>query len=304
MLKQLSERVYVCEGGVNIAVIVAPEKRLILVDSGLDSGTARKALRPLLEQGYSLTAIINSHSHADHIGGNADLVKRTGCQVWAPPRERLYILWPELEPLGLFGAAPPPSMQVKFLQAQPTPEVHELPAAPCRFTLEGVELESIALPGHALEQVGIAIDGLLVVADGLFMPEIIERHPIMFLVNVADYLESLERIGARGERYVLPGHGPLVDRQAVEEDPLPAILAANRAAVARIQEAMLAALVEEPLTSEELLCQVVERLGKNLASEPQYFLDRAAVAAHTSYLLRQSRIEVQYHAGRRILKRA
>lgn len=303
-LQQLTERVHIYRGGVNFAIIVAPEKRLILVDSGLDSSSPRKALRPFLESGHTLAAIINTHSHADHIGGNADLVKRTGCQVWAPARERPFILWPELEPMGLNGGAwPPPTLQVKFLQAQPTPAVNELPEAPCRFALEGVELDLVPVPGHAFDQVAVAVDGVLLAADGLFMPEMIAKHPIIFLVNVAEYLRSLERISERTERYILPGHGELIDRAPGEEDPLPAILAENRASLARLHDVILGAL-EEPLTGEALLYQVAAGLGKTLESDPQFCLDRAAVSAHVTYLLQEGRLTMQFVAGRRLLARA
>lgn len=298
---QLSERVHICRGGVNFAILVGTEQRLILVDSGLDSGAARKALKPFLDGGYLLSAIINTHSHADHIGGNADLVKRTGCDVWAPARERPFILWPELEPLGLHGGAwPPPALQVKFLQAQPTAAVLELPPAPATFQLAGVTMQLIPVPGHALDQVAIALDDVLIAADGLFKPEVIEKHPIIFVVNVAEYLSSLDRIAGRAERYVLPGHGELVDRQAGEGDPLPDILAANRAAIGRLQEAVLQALAQ-PRTAEELLYQVVASVGQQLDSDPQYFLDRAAVSAHVSYLLHCNRISTVFREGRRLL---
>ncbi|MDF2629164.1 MAG: beta-lactamase domain protein [Symbiobacteriaceae bacterium] len=299
-LQQLTERVYVYRGGVNMALIEAPDKRVILIDSGLDSGNARKALRPFFEKGCTLAAIINTHSHADHIGGNADLVKRTGCQVWAPARERPWILWPELEPTGLYGAAPPPALQVKFLQAQPTPEVQVLPPAPCRVTIAGVDLELIPTPGHALEQVAVAVDGVLVAADGLFMPEVIEKHPVIFMVNVADYLASLDRLEVRTERFVLPGHGDLIDRQT-GEDPLPAILAANRANMEQMQVAVLAATAE-PCPLEDVLYQVLAGLGKQAQSEAQYFLDRAAVSAHISRLMGTGKLSVEFRNGRRLLK--
>lgn len=302
-LIQLTEHVHVYRGGVNFAILVGTEKRLILVDSGLDSGGARKALKPFLESGHTLAAIINTHSHADHIGGNADLVKRTGCQVWAPAKERPFILWPELEPLGLHGGAwPTPGLQVKFLQAQPTPEVLQLPSAPGTFHLAGVTMELIPVPGHALDQVAIALDGVLLAADGLFKPEVIAKHPIIFLVNVAEYLSGLDRIAQRRERYVLCGHGELIDREAEEVDPLPGVIAANWAAIGRLQEGIIQAL-EQPLTGEELLYRVVAAAGKQLESEPQYFLDRAAIAAHVSYLIHTNRLAVSFQEGRRLLTR-
>ncbi|HEY3368475.1 MAG TPA: MBL fold metallo-hydrolase [Symbiobacteriaceae bacterium] len=301
-LSQLSEHVYAYRGGVNLGIIATPNQKLILIDSGLDSSNARKALRPFLESGYQLAHIINTHSHADHIGGNNDLVKRTGCKVWAPARECPWIRWPELEPLGLYGAWPPPALQVKFLQAQPSPEVAELPTAPGTITLEGITLELIPTPGHALEQVAVAAEGVLFAADGLFAPETIEKHPVIFLVNVGEYLSSLTRIAGRPERHIVPGHGDWLDRSSGEGDPLEVVVQANRAAIGRLQEAILQAL-EVPLPQEELLSRVVHGLGKVLDSEPQYFLDRAAVSAHLSHLFAGSRIGVQYLEGRRLIGR-
>lgn len=299
-LQQLTDRVHIFRGGVNLALIEGPANQLILIDSGLDSSNARKALRPFFDRGCTLAAIINTHSHADHIGGNADLVKRTGCRVYAPARERPWILWPELEPTGLFGAAPPPAMQVKFLQAQPTPEVLELPPAPCSFTVAGVELELIPTPGHALDQVAVAVDGVLLAADALFMPDVIEKHPVIFMVNVADYLASLDRLALRPERFVLPGHGDLIDRQA-GEDPLPAILAANRANMDRMQAAILSAATD-PCTLEDLLYRVLAAFSKQVESEAQYFLDRAALSAHISILIRNGRLTVAFDNGRRMIR--
>lgn len=299
-LTQLTDRVHVWQGGVNFGIIVGEEKRLILVDSSLDSHAPRKALRPFLESGHTLAAIINTHSHADHIGGNADLVRRTGCEVWAPAREAAFIRWPELEPLGLYGGAwPPAGMQTKFLRAEPTPAVRELPAD--RVQLAGLDLELIPTPGHALDQVAVSVDGVLLAADGLFKPEVIAKHPVIFLVNVAEYLSSLDRLAGRSERYILPGHGELVDRGA-GEDPLPAILQANRDVLSRIQESILTAL-KEPLPLEELLYQVSIQLGKRHDGDPQYFLDRTAISAHLTYLMSQELVKSAFVDGRRFLVR-
>lgn len=298
-LLQLTERVHIWRGSVNMALIVGTEKRLILIDSGLDASNARKALRPFLEQGYQLYAIINTHSHADHIGGNAELVRRTGCQVWAPALEAAFIRFPQLEPIGLYGGViPPAALQVKFLQAEPTPVVHELPAAPGSFELAGVQIELIPTPGHAFAQVAISIDGVLIAADALFMPDQIERHPILYLVDVAAYLQTLTAIGDRTERLILPGHGDLIDRR--EGDGLPAILAGNQAAIDRIQSMLDEALQEGALTAEQIMARLYADLGKEQKGEAQYHLDRAAIAAHLRYAGAQGRLTVQFRDGLRI----
>lgn len=299
-LLQLTERVHIWRASVNMALIVGTEKRLILIDSGLDASNARKALRPFLEQGYQLHAIINTHSHADHIGGNAELVRRTGCQVWAPALEAAFIRFPQLEPIGLYGGViPPASLQVKFLQAEPTLVVHELPSAPAAFELAGVQMELIPTPGHAFAQVAISIDGVLIAADALFMPDQIERHPILYLVDVAAYLATIDSLADRPERLILPGHGDLIDRREV--DSLSAVLATNHEAIDRIQRMIGEALSEGALTAEQLMARLYTALGKEQKGEAQYHLDRSAIAAHLRYAGAQGRLSVEFRDGLRMI---
>lgn len=301
-LHQLTERVHIWRGMVNMAVIVGTERRLILIDTGLDASNARKALRPFLEQGYQLQAIINTHSHADHIGGNAELVRRTGCQVWAPALEAAFIRFPQLEPIGLYGGViPPASLQVKFLQAEPTPVVHELPGegAPALFELAGVQMALIPTPGHAFAQVAISVDGVLIAADALFMPDQIERHPILYLVDVAAYLETISALARRPEQLILPGHGDLIDRREV--DPLPEVLAANTASIDRLQRLIDEALQEGALTAEQIMARLYASLAKEQKGEAQYHLDRAAIAAHLRYAGAQGRLSIQFRDGLRMI---
>ncbi|NWG45386.1 MAG: hydroxyacylglutathione hydrolase [Alphaproteobacteria bacterium] len=49
-----------------------------------DAGAIEKALKA---KGWKLTHILNTHHHADHTGGNAELKARTKCTVVGPRRE-------------------------------------------------------------------------------------------------------------------------------------------------------------------------------------------------------------------------
>jgi len=55
----------------------------------VDPGDAAAVLRALDETGLVLDAILVTHHHPDHIGGVAELVDRTGAQVFGPARERM-----------------------------------------------------------------------------------------------------------------------------------------------------------------------------------------------------------------------
>jgi len=313
-VQQLTERVWYFYGGANCGLILGDERDAVLVDSGLDAGNARKLWRPWQEQGWRLAGIVNTHSHTDHIGGNADVQKRTGALAYVPPPEHLLVEYPEFEPQGLFGGVqPPPTLQVKFLLAAPS-RVGGL-IQPGRNRIGSVEFEAIPIPGHSPAQVGVAAGDVLFVADGCFRPEVLARHPITYMVDVAGFLDSLGVIGARPEAIIVPGHGPAFDRRTgadlpgsegdrslpagPEGDPLPALLAANRASVQQLLDLCRAALTM-PASTESVLAHVVAALGKVHDNDPSYFLDRAAVHACLSHLTHKGELTVRFADGNRV----
>lgn len=54
----------------------------------IDPTEAAPVVAALERQGLTLDRIVNTHHHADHIGGNADLKSRYGCDVVGPARDR------------------------------------------------------------------------------------------------------------------------------------------------------------------------------------------------------------------------
>lgn len=301
MLTELKPGIFYWQGGVNFGVVLGESGELILVDAGLDAGAPRKALRPFLEQGYRLTAVVATHCHADHIGGAAELHRRYGPAVWAPAPEHLILEHPDLSPMAVYGANPPPGLTVKFLRpASPCP-VRALPREGA-FEVAGRSLEVVPLPGHSPAQVGIAVGGVLFAGDAVFLPEVLERHPVLFLVRVDAFLSSLDRLLDRPEGLVVPGHGPHLDRGTSpggDPDPLRVAVQADREHVHGIQSLILDILAEEPLGEDDLQDRLAARLGKAYDSDVSYYLDRAALRAHLSELAWQGTVAPAYAGSRR-----
>ncbi|MBZ9715974.1 MBL fold metallo-hydrolase [Deinococcus multiflagellatus] len=284
-------------GAVNSLVLANGQGGALLVDTGLDDSHARKLLRAVEGAGLRPTAILNTHSHADHHGGNALVLRRfPEVQVWAPPLEAAIIAHPLLEPLGLFGARPPRELQTKFLLA---------PASPARplpgtgpLTLGGVALDLLAVPGHAAEMVAVRVGEVLYAADALFGPDALAKHPLTFCADSAAQKASAVALGdLAGVGLTLPGHGePTAD--------LPGLVAANLAAYEQTTRAVRAAVAEGPATVDEVLARVCAALGVTMTTAGAVVLNRAVVSAHLTELLEAHQVALTIDGQRLLFARA
>jgi glyoxylase-like metal-dependent hydrolase (beta-lactamase superfamily II) len=278
LLQSITTHTAYIPGANNLGVILTGDGGAITVDTGLDKDTGRMVRRALEEAGLRLRAIISTHHHADHIGGNDYLVRNLpGVAVYAPRLEAPFVENPLLEPIYLaLGASPPAALRTKWLMAKGVPVDHLIDGA--TVEIAGVTLEVVALPGHSLGQIGVAFDGVCFAADGFFGPDVLAKHGVPYAHDVAAQIASLERLAARDERFFLSGHGELTLR-----DDLEATLRANRHAIERATDAVRAALAE-PGDILAIACRVQKALGLTITGLPQYAIFASAVAAHLSYL--------------------
>ncbi len=190
-LEQIAGPAHYVRGRVNIGVIVGDGKAA-LIDSGLDESAARKAAQAVEQAGLRAVALINTHAHADHCGGNAFLKKRTGATVYAPAIEAALIQHTEIEPLYLFGAAPFPAIDSKWFHAAPSQVDHVLGPT---LSLCGLELTIFPAAGHSINQVGVLTPDVAFLGDALVTPELLERYPIQYCYDVPAHRATLERAG-------------------------------------------------------------------------------------------------------------
>ena len=283
-LVRAGERSYYIESPAKVGLIRLEGSEVCLIDSGSDRDAGRRILKIIDAQGWKLRAIYNTHSNADHIGGNRFLQERTGCAIYAPGIERDFTCHTLLEPAFLYGGYPPKELRHKFLLAPEsraealTPEV--LP--------EGVEM--IPLPGHFFDMTGFrAPDGVVFLADCLSSAETLEKYQIGFVYDVAAYLDTLERVQQMRAPLFIPAHA------APAEDVSPLA----KLNVEKVRE--IAARIEdncrEGLCFEELLKRLFDDYGLTLNFQ-QYALVGSTLRSYLSYLKEAGRLEAAFVENR------
>jgi glyoxylase-like metal-dependent hydrolase (beta-lactamase superfamily II) len=286
LLQPIAGHAYYLPGANNLGVVLTGDGGAVAIDTGLDKDTGRLIRKALDEAKLQLRAIISTHHHADHIGGNDFLLRNIpGVEVYAPRLEAALIEHPILEPIYLsMGAHPLASLQTKWLMAKGAP-VHYI-IEPGAVEIAGVPFEIIGLPGHSINQIGVAVDGVCFAADGFFGPAVLQKHGIPYAHNIAEQLASLQRLAQRPELYFLPGHGDLTP-QALLADAL----ATNQNAIERSSEVVQTALAT-PGDLFAVARRVQQALGLSFGGIPQYAIFVSAVAAHLNYLETQGRARV------------
>ncbi|MFW6138295.1 MAG: MBL fold metallo-hydrolase [Spirochaetota bacterium] len=267
--------------------------RVVLVDSGNNDDAGRKILKAVEEKGWELSVIVNTHSNADHIGGNALLQKRTGCRIAATQMESAFIRDPVLAPAFLYGARPFDRLRNKFLEAKPSTVTDVIPS--CGKILES-GLEAVPLPGHYFDMIGVKTpDGVFFTADSFFPRQVIDKYHIFFLYNVADFLATLEKLKNHSAGVFIPGHG----------EPSPHIsflLEVNRAKVHEISNTIMSFLAR-PLTEEEIFARVCTRYNIQLNSN-QFVLVSSTVKSFLSYLNDQKAIVPLFRKGKMLWEKS
>lgn len=196
----LSSNNIVCLEGENAA----------LIDSGYVTHAAQTvALLERALDGRRLTRLLNTHSHSDHIGGNAAVMQAFACQVIVPAGIDATIAeWDEeallLSPLGQSAA--------RFR--------HDATIAGGeQVELGGLNWDAIAVPGHDMDALAFhnAEHGILISGDALWRDGFGVIFSELFghpddAGGLKATRETLDRLARLPIDVVIPGHGaPFVE---------------------------------------------------------------------------------------------
>lgn len=278
-LIQVSEKCYYIESPAKIGLIKLNDREVILIDSGSDKDAAKKALRHIEENGWTLKAVYNTHSHADHIGGNKLLQTRTGCDIYAHGIECDFTNHPILESAFLYGGFPLKKLRHKFLLAE------ESLAKPLSEAVLPDGLEIINLPGHSFDMVGFKTrDNVVYLADALSSKQTLDKYGIGFIYDVGEYIKTLEMIKSLKAEFFIPSHAePCKDISELAQY--------NIDKVCEIAENIIG-ICCEPCAFEEILKKIFDKYSLKMSYE-QYVLIGSALKSYLAWLKSENKIETQ-----------
>ncbi len=288
-LIKLTENNYYIESPAKIGLVKLNESDVAIIDSGNDKDASKKIKRILDEHGWNLKMILNTHSHADHIGGNQHLQKQTGCKIYAPGIECDFTCHPILEPSFIYGGYPINELKHKFIFAQPSN------AEPLTEDILPSAVKAFSLPGHSFDMVGFKTEeNVIYLADCLSSRETLKKYKIVFLVDVASYLETLNAV-KKMQGIFVPSHAEITES-------ISDLAQLNIDSVMEIGET-ISLLCKNPIIFEELLQKVFEIYSLNMTFE-QYALIGSTVKSYLSWLKNIGKVEVTIENNRMLWRKS
>ncbi len=288
-LYQVGEKSYYIDCPAKIGLYRINEEEVYLIDSGNDKDAGRKVRKILDEKGWKLKGILNTHSNADHIGGNHYLQQQTGCKVFSGGIEAAFTRYPVLEPSFLYGGYPGKDLRHKFLMAQES-SVSDF----SDMEFPG-EIEIIPLKGHFFDMVGFRTpDDVIYLADCLSSEETLDKYKIGFIYDVAAYIDTLESVKKMKGKMFVPSH-------AEATDDIKPLAQYNIDKVFEVGD-KIAQLCSEPSCFENILQRIFSDYGLIMNFE-QYVLIGSTVRSYLSWLKDTGRVTSYFENNMLLWKR-
>lgn len=277
-LIQVAENTFYINCPSKIGVYRVSKDAVWLIDSGNDKDAGRKIQKILEQQGWKLNGIINTHSNADHIGGNTLLQNRLGCPIYSTPMENAVIESPILEPSFLYGGYPFKKLRNKFLMATPS-KTQDISLANLP---EG--METFPLGGHFWQMIGVKTpDRVYFLADCVFSETILEKYHISFNYDVSAFFKTLDFIETLEGTLFIPAH-------AEPTEDIRPLAKLNRTKATEILNELLNICLS-PKFFEEILHSIFEKYTLTM-DYGQYVLVGSTIRSYLSYLYDTGKMEV------------
>ncbi len=272
-LHHLRGNTYYIDAPTNLGLYKINEKDVILIDSGTHED-GKIIYKILQENNFNLRYIINTHSHADHSGGNALLLEKTSAKVIAPTIEMAFYRNTKLDIGHLFGGYPLDEFDNKLMHTDQNKEI-----LPLNYIPNG--LQSFKLPGHHYGMIGIkTADDVYFIADTLGSKDLVESQHILLVYDLEGYLNSLD--------YVSKLNGIIVPSHSEVTTDISKIVEINKNKIYEIINFLLE-ILKTPHTIEDITSIMFSHFNLRITYN-KYLLITSTLRSYISYLSNNKKI--------------
>jgi glyoxylase-like metal-dependent hydrolase (beta-lactamase superfamily II) len=275
-LQHVLDNVYYLPGASNIGLVIGAGQQALLIDTGVGERSGRQLLQLLDQRGLHLAAILNTHGHGDHAGGNAYLAEHTGARVYAPLHDGIVLRYPVWGTLCTFGGAEPIA-ELSVPRFAPHSCAVDVTVTEGELEIAGVTVQVVPLPGHTGTHTGYIVDNVFFIGDILAGEAELANAPISYAYSITKRLASLEKLRHYSCACYVLGHGP------VERD-ITQLIERNIAQLNDVLSFIKAYLARGGAEANELLLAVCTKYGITIRNVREYYMLYPTLHSFLSHL--------------------
>lgn len=255
---QLSKSVYCLLGPTNVGII-ENENNIILIDSGLNRDNATNIDKIIKENfNKNVSTIINTHSNADHAGGNKYFFEKYNCKILTTKKESAFLENPYLESAILWGAHPFDKIRTSYFECENSTATEFVNENSIIELNTKAKISFVSLPGHFIDMIGISIldsdnNKTIFLGDSIFGAQMIEKYSISYMMKIYEFINTLDKISQIQSDFYIPSHSTIITSQA----ELQRVAQMNKNEIFKIQNFLLE-LCKTPMQNDDILAKVFE----------------------------------------------
>lgn len=200
---------YYIRGGTNTGVYICKDKEVLIVDPGLPGFRVKSIIKLFKDNNIKLKWIMITHEHNDHYGAIHQLKNEYNEAItMATESSKIYVENQKLFSTYIMGGNSNKFLDDKLRNRIDGNVYIEHLLKEGIFSIGDETIEVINLSGHTQGSIGIYTkDKVLFVGDALIGHEVLNKFDLLFLFNIEEYLETLNKLKSLDFEYIVLSHG-------------------------------------------------------------------------------------------------
>lgn len=252
------------------------ENDIVMLDSGYYDVDTKIIEKVLIDNNFTVRAVICTHAHIDHIGNNS----------WLKENYKAEIIMPEYESFIYESTynirAYLYNIQIRELEKRYAPILHKtdrkIHTEDEYVEVCGIKFKIVQLHGHSYYHIGIITpDNVFYVGDLLMSKEVIADSKMSFVADIKRDIESKEKARQiKCDKFILAHKGVY--------DEIDELIDANLAFIEEQVQFIIDIIEKSPKTSDEICNEIFISLNIK-QSVIKYSLTQFIVESYISYLI-------------------